>query len=282
MLIKIIGLLIVIGLLQACTTTNTAPPSEALQVVRAGGLDGLRDLTKNELNEIQTFTNQGNGSTTARTAMAAGTATNVFAPPPGFSKGGSTALLSVGAFLSLLNTQPKESFFRLIIWMPKDEAATPEAARAKLRGYIELAYQKALPNHQVVLVKDVAKNRGKRSQWYIKITGKNCIPECGVYGGVLNHETPELDKAPEFLKGYDAWTWKFYRFSTTRGQCCGGYPITEGKLSLEEKLLFLQKISSYLPNWMYYYTPPHKYLAGLPMVFNSGRQMLFIQPKKQN
>lgn len=281
MFIRMIGLLVVIGLLQACATTNTAPPSEALQVVRAGGLDGLRDLTDEELNKLWKIKDPKNGSVVARTAMAAGTAMDIYAPPPGFSKGGSTALLSMGAVLSLLNTGSPESMLRLIVWMPKDEAATPEEARAKLRGYIELAYQKALPNHQVVLVKDVAKNRGKRSQWYIKITGENCVPECGVYGGVLNHEKPTLDKAPEFLGGYDAWTWKHASYSRTRGMCCGGYSVTEGGLSLKQKLSFLRDVSGHLPSWVYYYTPPHKNLAGLPMVFNSGRQMLFVQPKKQ-
>ncbi len=283
---KISGLLLLGIILQSCATFGVnAPPeemSEALKIARAGGLDDIRDISRKDLNNVYKLTKHKKGSTVTRASMAAGTASGVFAPPPGFSKAGSTALLGFGAFLSFISSdRGPESYFRIFAWMPESEAPTDDDARARLREIFVDAYQKALPNYKVSLIKAIPVTRkAKRKEWYIQIIGGNCNPECGVYAPTFNFEDPKLENSPKFLGGHNTWVWKYATFSRQRGMCCGGYPLNEGNLKLVEKIKFLQKLSKYLPNWLYIYTPPHKFLAGLPMIFSSGKQMLFVKPEK--
>ena len=136
---------------------NDKQASEALQIALAGGLDDMRDFTDEELGLTWKQKEQSHGSLGARSAMLAGTAAGVYAPPPGFSKGSATTMQGLGVFLSLLSTRPKESLFQYQVWMPKSEASSAEAAREKLREYLLKAYQKALPEHQVELLQSMMK-----------------------------------------------------------------------------------------------------------------------------
>ena len=280
-------LLFVTFIVQGCATFGGSESdvgmSEALKIARAGGFDDIKDISREDLNKAYTLKTNKNGSTVARASMAAGTATGFYAPPPGFSKGASAGLLGVGAALSFFSSnRGPESFFRIFAWMPKDYAATEDDARVKLREMYKEAYSKVLPNHQVSIVHaKPPKSKINRPKWYIKITGEECIPECGVHGPSLNYEDPKLEESPSFVGGKQTWTWK-YSFFSRRGLCCYGYPPKHSKYTPAQRVEFLKQLSKHLPSWLYIYTPPGNSISGLPQIYSSGKQMFFIQPEVQD
>lgn len=284
---KVVSLIILSLFLNACVANKVkqdanSKPSEALQVVEAGGLEGLRDLTQADLKKAWKIDDSSNSQAAVRASMAAGTAMGIYSPPPGFSSSASTNLLTAGAILSFFKVN-EAKYLHTFAWMPKSEASTSEDALKKLKKYFLTAYQKVLPKHQVSIVNEIIPGRkNKRPYRHIKIVGENCQPRCGAYGSIFTTaRKPSLDTAPDFMGGQETWTWKKFTFTNPAfSACCGGYGFSEGGFKDEkQKFVFLSELTRHLPAWVYIYIPP-KYGAGLPMVFNKGRQLLFVrQPK---
>src|ERR1700704_5360095 len=110
---------------------NKHEESEALHVARAAGFRHIRDTTAKELQAAAIKSNAPMSSATIA-AMGAGTATGILAPTPGLSRGLDSGLSLVGAFLLSLPVAYPELSPRLLVWMPRELAPTPEAARSLL------------------------------------------------------------------------------------------------------------------------------------------------------
>jgi hypothetical protein len=158
--------------------------------------------------------------------------------------------------------------------MPKEKAATPEAAAALLREEWMRATAATFPQSHVEFHDSQAERM--RSQSYVSVTGESCS-ECRIFAlAVEDRRVPRMQKAPAVLGSYDAYAWGG---PGAKGDgLLGGYPLSPNSLTPEERVAVFQNFSRNLPAWIYVYVPPGPRLAPFPQIFHHGQQLLFIEP----
>jgi len=288
-----------------CASTNNVKrdktKSLALQIMQAAGRDkGLKDIEHSMLKEPLRHK-----SPTDIFALvdAAGTYTNVFTPPPGFSVGSATAIGLLGFFLS---GRTQEGFItQLLVWMPASMAKDEEEAKLKMSKILEDAAIKALPEGYTTkefVWEDQATLGSLSPQRIIKVDGPMCANwSCYIWGDIPSDTHSnwkgkmEESIAPEYVSNTEIKAFRYAR----RGQIgfnsivkeydeiggTGGHwhKIIPGGVEGFSHKDWYVRISENLPSWAYYYFAPNLKnpddgITKIPVIFNSGKPLLFIKP----
>ena len=163
----------VVAMLVGCATPGRsgAQKSEALQIARAAGMKNIRDVSKEEYSDAVRARPELTGSTAVET-IAVGT--GIFSPTTGWNVSGQTTFLGVMTLLTALPTYVPENDHRFLVWMPLDEAETPEAAAIHMRDTIVSSFREALEGYDVALKKRYFGGSGAGERWYIAVDGPRC------------------------------------------------------------------------------------------------------------
>jgi hypothetical protein len=271
-LVLILAATVLIGV-GAADASYAAPKSEALQIAKAGGLKQLKDVSRKKL---EAAIRERPNMTTSNVITTIAVGTEVFSQQTGWSLASETAALGVLTVLSAMPTYKAERHTRLLVWMPRTEAESPEAAAKLLKTLVIDAYKKALPSFTVEMSIRHSKGFPDNPLKYLKVQGDACS-DCGVYmNAVLHYEAkPKKKKAPKVLGGYDAYRWSVDGF---RNASIAGYPMEAALLSPDDRLNVLTEVSRNLPEWIYLYVAPAENMAGFPILLNEGKPMFFIEP----
>ena len=248
--------------------------SEALEIARATVLKGaVRDVSRDDLEEALA----GSPDMSVNYALdALGVATGVFDQATSLSRLGEAGVFAALAFFSP-SLGPEDGLY-LFGWMPRADAATAQDAREKFRAMLIVALEQSLPDHKLSSAPPdwyPDPNNRTGSSYDLRLDGPACAP-CGIKADLWSTTRARLPgkaRAPEVLGQYPAWRWGG---SSTRGMYWG-YPMVEG-VNVEERFLFFQEVSRYLPAWAYIYLPPHEMLLDFPLMFNEGEALYFIEP----
>ena len=246
--------------------------SEALKVAKAAHLGRLRDATSTDV--AAATTSKVRGSSAAMVAIGVGQATGAIAPPPGLSPSGVASLSIASAFLTNLPVGYPDISPRLLVWMPIEMAATPEAARDVLHDILLKAVEQTVPEAEVQFV---PKQRDSLIQSHISIVGHPCA-NCRMTAlGLQDFVLPKVEKTPDFLGGEG----QRYAWGHPKKQGDGlltGYPWADPSLTPEQRQAFLIKLSSNLPPWMYLYLSRDPALALYPQMLHEGKVLVFLEP----
>ena len=240
--------------------------SEALEIARATLIRGaVRDVPREDLEEALA----GTPDMSLNYALdALGVATGVFDQATSLSRLGEVGVFAALAFFA--PSEGPESWPATFAWMPREDAPSPREANAIFQQVFLAAVRSTLPEH-LVSVGDWAD-----AHWNLSVTGPGCTP-CGMYSRMWARGMPAKTKAPSVMGGYPAYRWG----GKVADGGIGGYPLVEG-LTLEERLVFYQTLSSHLPTWAYIYLPPHDMLLDFPLMFNEGEALYFIEPAAED
>lgn len=242
--------------------------SEALQIVKAAHYRELRDVTAGEIAAAQKKSSKG--SAAAMAGIGIGTASGAFSPPPGLSPATATAFSAI----EILNTFPAfqlESTARLLAWMPKSLASTPDEARDVLSRILVEAFKAAEPDLPVELVIPPPKSK---VQNHVAIARPGCVNCIVVLKPLEEYVKPKLEKTPAVIgEPVEAWVWG------EPNKQADGLLTDLQTLEPEDRVAFFRKVSAQLPPWMAIYLPadPEKY-ASYRQVLRQGRVLLFIEP----
>lgn len=252
---------------------QAAPKSEALQIARAAGLKQLKDVPRDKIDQA---IRERPDMTTSNVITTVGIGTEVFSQQTGWSLGAETAALGVLTILSSLPVHQPERHTRLLVWMPRDLAETPEAAAALLKKMVISAYRAALPDINIEMDTRDSKGFPDNPLKYLRVDEPEC-DRCGVsMYAVLHYEAkPKKRKAPKILGRYKSYNWSVDGF---RNAFLAGYPMGAKHLSRDEKMNIYTRVSQNLPEWVYLYVAPSEELADFPILLNQGEPMLFIEP----
>lgn len=266
------GVFLIVALFVGCSTTRADEVgSEALQIVRAAGFTKIRDV---EVGDVRSpIGRQQSGATMA--ALGTGTAAGVFSPPPGVSRSLGSGLLLAGSVLTSLPVGHPENSPRLLVWMPKALAESPQSASEVLRSIYLEAVQKALPSYLVELG-ERPKQKKSPLRKFVALQGEICVTPCHMFGFFLEdgHE-PKLDQAPSILGAYDAYAWGT---PGVRGDGnIAGFPWSVA-IAPSERIDFFRRLSENLPDWVYLYLPPDDRIAPYPQLLHRGEVLLFVEP----
>jgi hypothetical protein len=270
-------LIVLIVLITGATTVvgSTVVPSEALTIARAAGLKHVRDATQKDLQRASIETGAPM-SPSMMAVMDAGTATGILDPTPGLSRGLDSGLALMGAFLLSLPVGYAEVSPRLLIWMPQQLAATPEAAAALMRGILMRGIAETFPRAHIEFHETQVEKT--KSQSYISVDAEGCT-DCRIFSlTVENGRLPRTQTAPAVLGSYHAYAWGGPNWKGQGDGLLSGYPLTADALRPEERVAFYQGLSRHLPEWIYVYVSPGAQLAPYPQIFHQGQQLLFIEP----
>ena len=238
--------------------------SEALEITRGTALRGaLRDVPRERIEEAL----RGSPDMSLNyTLDALGVATGVFDQATSLSRLGEAGVFAALAFFA--PTEGPETRPALLGWMPREDAPSPQEAKDRFQGILFDALEEVLPHHTLSLVRP----NPDRAHQYVSIAGPHCDP-CRFGSQLWSFANPAKVRAPQILGRYPAYRWGGQQANGS----FGGYPLVEG-LTLEERLLFFQELSSHLPAWVYIYLPPHDMLLEFPLMFNEGEPLYFIEP----
>jgi hypothetical protein len=248
-------------------------PSEALIIARAAGFKEIRDITAESLKSVT----DSNGST-LRTAQAAAVATGVVKPTPGIPSGLEAAFL----FINSLPVARREDSPRLLAWMPRDLAPSPEAATVVLRELLLRVIATTLPEAKVELREKVFEEKPTlgpnkvRHLWDIHIEAADCADCRFSMPAIHGHGIPPTGQAPMFLGSYDAYIWTGMGFRDDSR--ISGYPWLAESLDPAQRLDFLRRLSTNLPAWAYIYIPYDPKVAPYPQILHQGRELIFVEP----
>ena len=240
--------------------------SEALEITRATALRGaLRDVPREHLEEAL----RGSPDMTMNYALdAVGVATGVFGQATSLSRLGEAGVFAALAFFA--PTEGPETRPAIFGWMPREDAPTPKDAKLLFQGVLLSALESLLPTHTLSFV------QYSRSSQYLRLDGPGCEP-CDFASQLWSVSNPAKVRAPSILGRYPAYRWG----GPQADGSIAGYPLIEG-LTVEERLLFYQDLSSHLPVWAYIYLPPHDMLLDFPLMFNEGEPLYFIEPAPED
>lgn len=252
------------------------PQSEALIIARAAGFTAVKDIDAQTLRSVV----EAKGSK-LQAAQAAGIASGVLKSTQGIPGGLEAALL-------LLDSMPKaqaEDARRLLAWMPKDMASSPQAATAMLRDIWTRAVAATLPQAKVQLVdvqreeKPLLARNSIRHHRYISIDMPAC-KDCKIDSQALqDYMLPQEVDAPPFLGSRPAYFWG----GLHKGESSfGGYPWTAVALEPSQRLDFLLRLSTNLPEWAYIYVPYDEEVAPYPQILHQGKALIFVEPGLDN
>lgn len=251
--------------------------SEALTVAKAAGFRKIRDVTSKDIDAAKITSS---GSPVAMGTIGVATKAGAMTPAHGLSSSAAGNFALAGALLSSLPVGYAESSPRVLVWMPKELAASPEEAAEKLRELFVEAYRASLPDAQVDLAERASGKKKSQRKKYLRISSAQCA-DCEVFAPLLQAERlPKEGKAPEFLDGGNAYIWG--RPGWKGEGLFGGYPWTLTEFSPTDRQHSLERLSANLPDWVYIFAPADaEKLAPYAQIFHQGEVLLFIQPELQ-
>lgn len=184
---------------------DVRPPSEALVIARAAGLENIEDISPEVLRSLL----DAEGST-AQKLRAAGLAAGVFKGTPGIPLGAEVGLL-------LLTSGPPrriEDSPRLLMWMPREMAASPSESIDVLGQVLANALAATLPEAKVEFIhiqteKDPPLGRRYiHHERHIRVDLPGC-KDCALHTGALANylRPPRVQQAPVFLGADEAYFW---------------------------------------------------------------------------
>jgi len=294
-----LGLLLAALVLAACAgtgakSTSQAPAtpridqsaSQAMNVLIAAGLvkdatsGSVRDMPKGDMPQQA----QQSGPGWVDVGWAA---SNAISPPVGIGGG---AALGISA-ISLLLPDPVDplTYSWVIAWMPKQEASTPGAAKARMRKILDDALLAALKSELPSRYQVAEKDDGLAGR--INIGGGECDINkvyC-MYSATVNVD-PVNGTAPTLTGGGAAWVWP-NRLRDNKGAAAAAlYPAAFDRRQFYTTLLDIlpdakiyTAFSQRLPKWVYLYLAPGKVSLGpgkgfnkAPVVLNQGKPLYFV------
>jgi len=232
-------------------------------------------------------------------------------PLPGLSSG--TAATVDTALMWLGKPDSASAQSRLIAWMPRDMARTPQEAQAKMTEILSSAIQSAAaetkwPAGMRVVPENiqVQKDPSKRVI-LVPLSGGECDRElirC-MYTFFLGSKPPRASRAPELLGGGEAY--EFSAASSIDSTTWSSEGRSYRELSAPKREIpaldrvktwrpvlpdveFYSAISSRLPKWAYLYLTPaddrvsiptengRRAFLRFPVMLHQGQAMFFIEP----
>lgn len=317
-----IGIALVVSSgLSACATAPAPYPynpkqSEALNISRAAKLSDLQDIPWDRYQQAHDEA-LAKGVKLDRPSLAgpaiSGVATyfSHVRPLPGLGSGAAATVDTALMWLGKPDSASAQS--RLIAWMPRDMARTPQEAQAKMTEILNSAIRSAAaetkwPAGMRVAPEDiqVQKDPSKRVI-LVPISGGECESElirC-MYPFFLGNKLPRASRAPELLGGGDAYeftagssidsaTWssegRSYReLSGPKREIPALDKVKTWRPVLPD-VEFYGAISSRLPKWAYLYLTPaddrvsiptddvRRAFLRFPVMLHQGQAMFFIEP----
>ncbi len=303
--IRTAALLLTLGTLAGCAIGS--PPyqarskqeSQALQLTNASLLMGLRDAEA-----PKDGSTPGSNADFAK-ASAFGTL-NALSPPPGFTSVTAGALGFASMFFTGGGAEEISRTSKLLVWMPRSEAATADEAWQKLNTLVqhELAAVLAetpLPSGYTLEKEDrqvtgyrpgisFAPTPYKSTQAIWHIRGGDCDQPKVQCGYEVRLRLPPVERtAPAVLGGYPAWT-----YIRTEGMIEIPSSFTDHReFRAKTRAMFpdmevLRKLSMRLPNWAFIYVAPNAMgysdkasgkpvLLRFPVVLNKGEPLYFVR-----
>lgn len=315
---KLSNLLVVFSALalSACQTNPSKPyvadtsRSYAKNVMLAGGIGGdLRDVSWQDAKKArEKALAEGAVDSDGSSLAGAGAfgVVNYLAPPPGFSMTGA-GVMGALSWMAVGSADPS-AFPRVIAWMPKSMASSPDAARDLFDQLISDALAKtavgfSLPDgHSFAGMTRIPPGPG--SKWgapFIAIKGGKCdqpLHTCGFGIGAL---IPFERVAPDFLGGQDSfaftqsgdlndartgWIWQSCRKMSSDKP----YAYAKEWYALLPEAEFYAALSRNLPDWVYIYLPGGQRVSRhtpdgeyswlpYPVLLNKGSTHYFIEPE---
>lgn len=289
---------------RATSAVVASGDSVALQVMKANGnWEGLRDVEIDLSSEI----GGGLATDTLDAVMLHQHLLGRATPLPGVPN----AAMSAFFVLEFFNdpTYIIERGMWMPIWMPESLASDPQDARLKMTAIIEEAVVNALPEGYRVKPYewvDKAVIGRESSQRVLRVDGPLCEQwSCVMKGSLASHERPEISfsgrmakvKTPQFVQTGEEWSYRYrgvggdvYLERITeeyddKGVISGHWHrIKTEPLTDFDHGGFYRRFSAALPEWAYMYIgPKNKFTdAEIPLVLNSGRELLFVKPTTQD
>ncbi|MHB1141425.1 MAG: hypothetical protein ACYC1T_06695 [Sulfuricaulis sp.] len=320
--IYIISIVLVVSSgLASCATSPTPYPynpkqSEALNIARAAKLSDLRDIPWDRYQKARDKA-LAKGATLDRPTLAgpaiSGVATYLSRVQPLAGLGAGTAGTVDFALMWLGKPDSASAQSRLIAWMPRDMARTPDEAQMKMTELLSSAIKSAAaetawPAGMRVVPENiqVQKDPSKRVI-IVPVSGGKCDDElirC-MYPFFLGNKPPRASRAPELLGGREAYeftatssidstTWssegRSYRELSTPKREIPALDRVKTWRPVLPDVEFYSAISSHLPKWAYLYLTPaddrvsiptedgQRAFLRFPVILHQGRAMFFIEP----
>lgn len=202
---------------------------------------------------------------------------------------------ALGGSIMLLQSLTKSSYEPVqntghIIWMPKSYANNADDAQQKIKKLLKKAYLSSLPEgysyeEKTYTFKPTYADPEEHTS--INIEGGICSKETKVCRLDYTFKEPIEDRlTPTWLKEGKAYFWAF---GVDEPPAAVRITLADrGKPNFSSIVYkpfythqYLKTVSSKLPDWIYIYSPKtrdRKY----PVVYNSGKTLYFIAPKKKN
>jgi len=297
-------------LLAACASTpikyeSNPNHSEAWNVTQAAGIWDLRDVPYKKYREAREEAIR-RGQSPDQGPGIAGTATfaalNYMSPPTGFSSGGAGAM---GALAWL--AAPSDSYgasSKLLVWMPKDLALTPDEAAKEIAKTISEAMEQAMRETSLPKGYRYAGFETTDRMLIARIEGPECNREGKRCGFVISQPTwPIVNPAPDFIGGPgEVWAWRARSHGSRKGMSQGVIGVLQSKGNVSDgkdwgyvkkwyaqfpDLNFYTALSKQLPGWCYIYLAPQRWSAMVddkwillqyPIMIHKGRVLYFVEP----
>ena len=265
-------LLLLSGVYAHGANEEPPPQSQALRIARAAGFKVIKDIDAETLksHDPKATAVESPGLYAARGVAVASGAAN---PAQGMSRGAEVGFLFFTSLLGSLPVAHPENSARMLIWMPKESAASPEAATAALRDLWYRAIAATLPQAQVELRQRETK-KGNLA-YFVWIDAADCR-DCRLFSMAIEQlHPPKIGSAPDFLGSYPAYLWG--GVGHTGNGNFAGYPWT-AEIAPADRVEFLRRLSGNLPSWIYIYLPLDRKLALYPQILHQGKALYFEEP----
>lgn len=188
----------------------------------------------------------------------------------------------------VLGSRDPEAYSKIVAWMPKEMATSPEEAKGKMDSMLSAALWDALK--ETPFPDGYSPNKTAGTDTFL-IEGNGCVnkPNQGVCRYAFTVSAPEVLPAPDFLNGGESWAWTLHKWPI------GLSPATfsgDRKPHFPDYQVY-EKMSAKLPEWVYIYLAPsfaswrvsverpggtYGFLS-MPVVLNKGNTLYFLRRK---
>ena len=242
----------------------------------------LEDVPRDRLDKAL----KDSGLSAVDIAYTVGVGTGLLAPAAFMTKWTDISMFLIG---SLLEKGPAVvGFNKVLAWMPREMAGSPEAAEELMHQMLFKATREALqPYAFEPSTRHYNPNRPRdfgQLTWHEQpgweLTGPDCpAGQCWLWNQRVGHprfERPREGPAPEWLGGYRAWV-----FDLRSGPSI--HELWTGQAY--ESIRYVSALSRQLPAWAYLsITPEHVHVSGTgrpPLRFNPGVRMPMVMHQGQ-
>ena len=268
--------------------------SAALNYATAGGVVGAGKQIKDVPREqVKQALERDGFDPDAELAVGVGLASAKYAGLMAATPGISNALGGSIFFLrSLLSGSYQPHLYPgHFAWMPIKLANDSDEAEEVIQEIFVDAFRKSLPNG--VSLRKIKKTynptlapKYTKTHYVIEGDNNNCQLEkdekaCAI---LMNVQNPDIEPVPEFLGNGNGYFWSRrkgepqFLFTVNTFEFQERSPTNKRGVPYYASYEFLKRMSSHLPKWVYYYTPPTKDRP-YPIILNQGKTYYFIEPE---